>query len=370
MYTRTDNPLHILQEVIDNAADEALAGYAKNIDVVLHTDNSISITDDGRGIPVGNHPKENLPVVELVFTKLHAGGKFNKSNDAVYAFSGGLHGVGVAVTNALSQRLELTVWRDGGEYKIVFSDGLVTESLQKITNVAKRRTGTRVRVWPDGKYFDSANVPLAGLEHSLQSKAVLLSGIKVTLKQESTGLTKEWLYESGLRGYLSEALCDAELLVPIFEGQQYAKSDDDQFAPGEGAQWVVAWTQEAAVVRESYVNLIATPSGGTHESGLRDGLFNAVKSFIQLHSLLPKGIRLLPDDVFSRASFVLSAKVLDPQFQGQIKERLNSRDAVRLVSSYVRNALELWLNANVEYGKKSRCWLLAKHRLEPKRHVK
>lgn len=352
MYTRTDNPLHILQEVIDNSADEALAGFANRIDVVLHSDNSISIADDGRGIPVGNHPKENLPVVELVFTKLHSGGKFNKSNDAAYAFSGGLHGVGVAVTNALSTRLEVTVWRDGAEYKIIFADGIVIEPLQKVAKVAKRRTGTMIRVWPDSKYFDSSVVPLAGLEHSLHSKAVLLSGTKVTLLNEKTDQSKQWLYESGLRGYLTEALCDIELLVPIFEGQQYAKSSDEQFAAGEGAQWVVAWTQDAAVVRESYVNLIATPSGGTHESGLRDGLFTAVKSFIQLHGLLPKGIRLLPDDVFSRASFVLSAKVLDPQFQGQIKERLNSRDAVKLVSSYVRNALELWLNANVEDGKK------------------
>lgn len=352
MYTRTDNPLHILQEVIDNSADEALAGYAKNIDVIMHADNSISITDDGRGIPVGNHPKENLPVVELVFTKLHAGGKFNKSNDAVYAFSGGLHGVGVAVTNALSTRLEVTVWRDGAEYKIVFADGAVLEPLVKIASVSKRRTGTRIRVWPDSKYFDSAQIPLAGLEHSLHSKAVLLSGTKLSLLQEKSDQYKEWLYDSGLKGYLTEALCDSELLVPMFEGQQYAKANDEQFAAGEGAQWVVAWSQDGAVIRESYVNLIATTSGGTHESGLREGLFNAVKSFIQLHSLLPKGIRLLPDDVFSRASFVLSAKVLDPQFQGQIKERLNSRDAVRLVGGYVRNALELWLNANVEYGKK------------------
>lgn len=352
MYTRTDNPLHILQEVIDNSADEALGGYAKSIDVILHTDHSISITDDGRGIPVGNHPREKLPVVELVFTKLHAGGKFNKSNDGVYAFSGGLHGVGVAVTNALSKRLEVTVWRDGGEYKIVFANGEVAEPLVKVASVAKKRTGTRLRVWPDAKYFDSAQIPMQGLTHSLHSKAVLLNGTKVSLLLEASGECKEWLYESGLRGYLSEELSGEELLVPMFEGQQYAGADDDHFAVGEGAQWVVAWTQEGAVVRESYVNLISTSSGGSHESGLREGLYSAVKSFVQLHGLLPKGIRLLPDDVFSRASFVLSAKVLDPQFQGQIKERLNSRDAVRLVGNFVRNAFELWLNANVEYGKK------------------
>lgn len=352
MYTRTDNPLHILQEVIDNSADEALAGFASYIAVTMHDDGSISIEDDGRGIPVGEHPTEKAPVVELVFSRLHAGGKFNKNTASAYAFSGGLHGVGVAVTNALSTRLEVTIWRDGGEYQIVFADGLVIEPVQKLKTAPKKRTGTRIRVWPDPKYFDSAQLPLAALEHSLHSKAVLLDGIKISLYTEKNDQTKNWCYESGLRGYLTEELADAELLVPIFEGQQYASRDDDQFAEGEGAQWVVAWSAEGHVVRESYVNLISTPSGGTHESGLRDGLFNAVKSFIQLHGLLPKGVRLLPEDVFGRASFVLSAKVLDPQFQGQIKERLNSRDAVRLVGAYVRNALELWLNSNVEYGKK------------------
>ncbi len=352
MYTRTDNPLHILQEVIDNSADEALAGFAKQIKVVLHADNSITIADDGRGIPIGIHPRENVAVAELVFTRLHAGGKFNKTSESAYAFSGGLHGVGVAVTNALSSKLEVTIWRDGGEYLIEFQDGVVSKPLTKIATAGKRRTGTQIRVWPDPKYFDTAQIPLAGLEHSLKSKAVLLSGITVSFVNEKNGQTKEWLYEAGLLGYLTEALADSELLVPLFSGEQYAKKGDDNFAQGEGAQWVVAWTQEHNVVRESYVNLIATPSGGTHESGLRDGLFNAVKSFTQLHSLLPKGVKLLPEDVYSRASFVLSTKILDPQFQGQIKERLNSRDAVRLVSSYVRNALELWLNANIEYGKK------------------
>ncbi len=352
MYTRTDNPLHILQEVIDNAADEALAGFVQQIKVTLHADGSVTVEDDGRGIPVGLHPEEHAPVVELVFTRLHAGGKFDKKDGGAYAFSGGLHGVGVSVTNALSTRLEVRVWRDGKTHELVFANGDVLEPLQELDPVGRKKTGTRVRVWPDPKYFDSAAIPMAELVHVLRSKAVLLNGIKVTLTTEKTGETREWQYEEGVRGYLEDALGDAEKIIPLFEGKQYAADDDDSFAPGEGAHWVVVWTADGAVVRESYVNLISTTAGGTHEAGLRDGLFNAVKSFAELHSLVPKGVKLLPEDVFARASFVLSAKVLDPQFQGQIKERLNSRDAVRLVSGFSRNALDLWLHAHVEHGKK------------------
>ena len=352
MYTRTENPLHIIQEVIDNAADEALAGYASKLDVTVHKDGSVTVEDDGRGIPVGHHPDEHAPVVELVFTQLHAGGKFDKKGGAAYAFSGGLHGVGVSVTNALSVRLDVTVWRDGKVHQIEFRNGFVHQALHETGTVGRRRSGTRVRVWPDSSYFDSGVIPLAELTHALRSKAVLLGGVRVNLDNEKTGNVQTWQYEDGLRGYLQESLLDSELVVPLFEGQQFAQADDDTYAEGEGVQWVVAWTDEGAIVRESFVNLISTPAGGTHEAGLRDGLFNAVKSFAELHSLLPKGIRLLPEDVFARVSFVLSVKVLDPQFQGQIKERLNSRDAVRLVSNYVRNALDLWLNGNVEYGKK------------------
>ncbi|MBV6303817.1 type IIA DNA topoisomerase subunit B [Candidimonas humi] len=352
MYTRTESPMHILQEVIDNAADEALAGFGTQIRVTLHTDGSVSVEDDGRGIPVGLHPEEHAPVVELVFTRLHAGGKFDKKDGGAYAFSGGLHGVGVSVTNALSKRLEVTVWRDGAAHRIVFAGGEVTEPLAEQEPVGRRKTGTRVRVWPDPRYFDSAAIPMGELVHVLRSKAVLLSGIKVTLVSEKNGETREWHYERGLRGYLDEALQGAETIVPPFEGQQYAPADHESFAEGEGAQWVVAWTAEGTVVRESYVNLIPTTAGGTHEAGLREGLYGAVKSFAELHGLIPKGVKLLPEDVFARASFVLSAKVLDPQFQGQIKERLNSRDVVRLVGGFVRNALDLWLHANVEYGKK------------------
>jgi topoisomerase-4 subunit B len=352
MYTRTESPLHIVQEVIDNAADEALAGHGQHIKVILHADASITVEDDGRGIPVGLHAEEKAPVVELVFTRLHAGGKFDKKAGGAYAFSGGLHGVGVSVTNALSRRLEARVWRDGHTQELVFANGDVLEGLKELDPVSRKKTGTRIRVWPDPKYFDTAAIPVAELVHVLRSKAVLLSGIKVSLTIEKTAETRQWQYDEGLRGYLDEGLGDAERIVPVFEGKQYAHDDDDTFAPGEGAQWVVAWTADGNVMRESYVNLISTTAGGTHEAGLREGLFTAVKSFAELHSLIPKGIKLLPEDVFARASFVLSAKVLDPQFQGQIKERLNSRDAVRLVGGYVKNALDLWLNGNVEFGRK------------------
>ncbi len=358
MYTRTDNPLHIIQEVLDNASDEALGGFGKHIIVTMHVDGSVSIEDDGRGIPVGMHPTEKLPVVEIVFTQLHAGGKFEKGTGGAYAFSGGLHGVGVSVTNALSKRLEVTVWREGKTSTLVFADGKVIEKLK--TSASKKEDkshGTGVRAWPDGKYFDNAAIPMAELIRLLRSKAVLLPGVKVTLIQEKNGDTQTWQYAQGLRGYLNEAIAQAghgAEVIPPFEAEQYAtgNGDDDSFAEGEGAAWVVVWTEDGAPVRESYVNLIPTPAGGTHESGLREGLFNAVKGFIEMHALQPKGVKLMPEDVFARASFILSAKVLDPQFQGQIKERLNSRDAVRLVSGYAKSALELWLNQHVDYGRK------------------
>jgi topoisomerase-4 subunit B len=360
MYTRTENPLHIIQEVIDNASDEALGGHGKNIFVTLHKDGSVSVEDDGRGIPVGLHPEEKVPTVEIVFTRLHAGGKFDKGSGGAYAFSGGLHGVGVSVTNALSSKLEITVWRKddkgNGVHTIAFSGGDLTSKLKsRAAGKDDKKSGTRVTVWPDAKYFDSPVIPVGELQRLLRSKAVLLPGVKVTFTQEKSGETQTWLYEQGLRGYLTEALAQSgsgETLIPLFEGEQYATPDAEGFAEGEGAAWVVAWAEDGNVVRESYVNLIPTPAGGTHESGLREGLFGAVKSFVEMHSLLPKGVKLLPEDVFARASFVLSAKVLDPQFQGQIKERLNSRDAVRLVGGYSRTALELWLNQHVDYGKK------------------
>jgi topoisomerase-4 subunit B len=352
MYTRTDNPLHILQEVLDNSADEALAGHGKKIKVTLHLDASVSIEDDGRGIPFGMHPEENAPVIELVFTRLHAGGKFDKGKGGAYSFSGGLHGVGVSVTNALSKRLEVSSWREGKAAHLVFSGGDVIEALQiRPAGEGDRKSGTAVRAWPDAKYFESSALPMAELTHLLRSKAVLMPGVSVTLINEKTKETQTWLYKGGLRDYLTQTLT-GDPVIPLFEGEGFADAAHESFAEGEGAQWCVAFTEDGQPVRESYVNLIPTSAGGTHESGLRDGLFTAVKSFVDLHSLLPKGVKLLPEDVFARASYVLSAKVLDPQFQGQIKERLNSRDAVRLVSSFVRPTLELWLNQHVEYGKK------------------
>ncbi|GAB4213884.1 MAG: DNA topoisomerase IV subunit B [Rhodoferax sp.] len=352
MYTRTDTPLHIVQEVIDNAADEALAGHGKKIRVTLHDDGSVSVEDDGRGIPYGLHPTEGAPVVELVFTQLHAGGKFDKGKGGAYSFSGGLHGVGVSVTNALSQRLEVCTWRDQQVAELAFAGGDVIEPLRlRPAGEGERRSGTRVRVWPDARYFESATLPQAALVHLLRSKAVLMPGVSVTLVNEKTRETQTWLFRGGLRDYLLQTLA-GEPVIPLLEGQAFADARDDSFAEGEGAAWCMAFTEDGALLRESYVNLIPTPAGGTHEAGLRDGLFAAVKAFVDLHGLLPKGVKLQADDVFARASFVLSAKVLDPQFQGQIKERLNSRDALKLVSGFVRPALELWLNQNVEQGKK------------------
>ena len=352
MYTRTDNPLHIIQEVLDNAADEALAGHGKKIKVILHADGSVSIEDDGRGIPFGMHPEENAPVIELVFTRLHAGGKFDKGKGGAYSFSGGLHGVGVSVTNALSKRLEATSYREGKVASLTFSGGDVTEPLvSRAAGEGDRKQGTTVRAWPDAKYFESSALPMNELTHLLRSKAVLMPGVSVTLVNEKTKETQQWQYKGGLRDYLMQTL-HGEPVIPLFEGEGFADANHDSFAEGEGASWAVAFTEDGAPVRESYVNLIPTSAGGTHDSGLRDGLFTAVKSFIELHGLLPKGVKLMPEDVFARASYVLSAKVLDPQFQGQIKERLNSRDAVRLVSSFVRPTLELWLNQHVDYGKK------------------
>jgi topoisomerase-4 subunit B len=353
MYTRTDSPLHIVQEIIDNAADEALAGHGKRIALTLHSDGSVSVEDDGRGIPFGLHPEERVPVLEIVFARLHAGGKFDKGTGGAYSFSGGLHGVGVSVTNALSRRLAVTVYREGQVATLAFAGGDVAEKLVlRKAGAGDRKHGTTVRVWPDPKYFDSVELPRHELLHLLRSKAVLMPGVSVTLMHEKSGETQTWLYKGGLRDYLMQSL-PADALIPVFEGEHYAEEGEtENFAEGEGVAWCVAFTDEGAVLRESYVNLIPTVAGGTHEAGLKEGLFGAVKGFIELHALLPKGVKLMPEDVFSRASFVVSARVLDPQFQGQIKERLNSRDALRLVSNYVRPALELWLNQHVEYGRK------------------
>ena len=354
MYTRTDSPAHIIQEVIDNAADEALAGFARKIHVTLHLDGSVTVADDGRGIPVGLHPEEGVPVVVLAYTRLHAGGKFDKrAGNSAYAFSGGLHGVGVSVTNALSTRIEVEVKRDGKIHRIDFADGGETISPLRSEGDCGRQTGTRVRVWPDGKYFESARVPMNELERLLRSKAVLLSGVAVRLDIEQAAgpaLSKSWSYPEGLAGYLKEVAGDLDPVAPIFTAEKYAGRDDPTFAPGEGAAWALAWF-ESPVPSESYVNLIPTVNGGTHESGLRAGVFEAMKSFIDHHTLLPRGVKLQQEDVCGRMSFVLSARLLDPQFQGQVKEKLNSREAVKLVSSQLRDPFEIWLNNHVDAGR-------------------
>ncbi len=353
MYTRTDSPTHVIQEIIDNAADEALAGYAKHLSVRVHLDGSVSVEDDGRGIPVGPHPTEKEPTVVVVFTRLHAGGKFDKTSGAgAYAFSGGLHGVGVSVTNALATRLSVTVKRDGEVHQVEFVDGgKLARPLEITGKCAKKDTGTLVRAWPDPAFFDSPRISLAEMERLLRAKAVLLPGVtvKLTVEKPEGDQEKIWSYPNGLPQYLAELLGDAEPLVPAFPGERYADGGDG-FAKGDGAAWVFTWS-DGAIAAESFVNLIHTPQGGTHEAGLKAGVFDAVKAFAEHHGLLPRGVQLRQEDVCGRMSFVLSARILDPQFQGQVKEKLNSREAVKLVSAMVRDPFEVWLNGNVEHGK-------------------
>ena len=357
MYTRTERPTHICQEVIDNAADEALGGFADEISVSIHDDGSLSVRDNGRGIPVGLHPLEQVPVVELVFTRLHAGGKFNKKDGGAYAFSGGLHGVGVSVTNALSRRLEVTVKREGKIHRIVFAGGDVIEPLAEIGKCPVRESGTEVRVWPDGKYFESPNYSIVELERLLRAKAVLLPGVVVSLsrpvKTQTEPLVQSWHYPDGLKGYLDNLISEAQEAVPIFASENYiSDGHESDFSVGEGAAFALTWLEEGSAANESYVNLIPTPLGGTHEAGLKQAVFNAVNNFITHHNLLPRGVKVQSDDVFSKVAFVLSARVLDPQFQGQTKEKLTNRDALKLVAAVSGDPLELWLNQNIEAGKK------------------
>ena len=351
MYTRTDNPLHILQEVIDNSADEALSSYAQNIKVTRHTDGSFCVTDDGRGIPVGNHPNENISVLEIVFTRLHSGGKFSRDNEAAYVFSGGLHGVGVSVTNALSAKVEVRVWREGFEWLIIFKDGFVSKNLEKKDSVGKK-TGTSVRLWPDKKYFDEVKIPVEILKNSLKARAVLLSGTKFIFFDEESQENTSWSFSNGLRDYFSENIREVDLVAPIWDGESFIENADDNFSIGEGAKWILAFTQVGLLIRESYVNLIPTLAGGTHESGFKEGIFQALKSFMEQHKLLPKGLKIQSEDIFSRANFLLSTNVFDPQFQGQTKEKLTNREVIKLVSSRVKDPFEIWLNQDVNYGKK------------------
>jgi topoisomerase-4 subunit B len=357
MYTRTTDPTHIVQEAIDNAADEALAGQATRIDVRVHADGSVTVEDDGRGIPVGPHPEEKVSTVEVVFTRLHAGGKFDKKDgQGAYAFSGGLHGVGVSVTNALSRRLEVEVKRDGNVHRIVFEDGDVAEKLKVVGTCGQRASGTTLRAWPDPKYFDSPAVSVPDLERLLRAKAVLLPGVKVTLAVEKARewKTRSWSYPGGLTEYLKELGDGLEPVAPIFAGERYLgkPANGESFAEGEGAAWALAWYEDGAATGESYVNLIPTSAGGTHEAGLRAALFDAVKTFVDHHGLLPRGARLQTEDVSAKLHFVLAARILDPQFQGQVKEKLTSRDALKLIAQVIKDPFEVWLNSHVEHGKR------------------
>ncbi len=356
MYTRTADPTHIIQEAIDNAADEALGGYADKIEVTVHPDGSVTVTDNGRGIPVGLHPEEKIPTVELVMTELHAGAKFSRTDaDAPYKFSGGLHGVGVSVTNALSEKLELEIKRDGGVHQITFADGKVTKKLKKVGSVGEKNTGTSLRIWPNKKYFDSPKISLDDLERIVRSKAVLLPGVKVTLSVETAKETKKrtWNYPDGMKGYLAEMVGKASAVAPVFDGEKYIKEGEaNGFAVGEGAAWAFAFVEDDKGYGESYANLIPTSDGGTHEAGLREGIFEAIKAFAEYHNLTPKGVKLLAEDAWSRTVYFLSAKVLEPQFHGQTKEKLSNRNAVKLVAEMVRDPFALWMNSNVEHGRK------------------
>ena len=342
MYTDTARPNHLAQEVIDNAVDEALAGHAREIAVTIFKDGSCEVSDDGRGMPVDLHPEEKIPGVELILTRLHAGGKFSNKN---YTFSGGLHGVGVSVVNALSNLVEVHIKRESQEHRITFRDGDRATPLEVVGTVGKKNTGTRVRFWPDPKYFDSPKFSVRALRHLLRAKAVLCPGLTVTLFDEATGENDRWYFEDGLRDYLKGELAGRELLPPeLFVG---ALRKDT-----ETVDWAVAWVPEGELVQESYVNLIPTAQHGTHVNGLRTGFTDALREFCDFRNLLPRGVKLAPEDVWDRVSFVLSLKMTDPQFSGQTKERLSSRQAAGFVEGAAHDAFSLWLNQHVELGER------------------
>ena len=354
MYTHTVHPLHIVQEAIDNAVDEALAGYGKKITVALRKDGSgtyVEVTDEGRGVPVDMHPVEKKPAVEVAFTMLHAGGKFSRSGDGVYHISGGLHGVGVAVSNALSKRCEVVVFRNNEKHTIAFEGGELKAKL-KSEKIKEKKTGTVVRLWPDPKYFDSPNIPVAELEHLVRSKAYLLPGLTTVLEVEGKE-TKTWKYERGMAQYFEFRLDGRELVAPLFTGERFFReSNIPEVEPGEGASWAIGWVADGEVFADSHVNLIPTRSGGTHEAGFRSGIFEALAAFMDRRALAPKGVKVIADDLWQRACFTLSARIVRTQFHGQTKEKLTTRHAARLLEMCVKDAFELWLNEHVDEGKK------------------
>ena len=351
MYTHTVHPLHIVQEAIDNAVDEALAGFGKRISVRVFKDGSVEVEDEGRGIPVDMHPVEKKPAVEVAFGMLHAGGKFAKSGEGVYHISGGLHGVGVAVSNALSRRLEVVVYRDGQKHALAFEGGELRQKL-KSERIKEKRTGTVVRLWPDPKYFDSPAIPMAELEHLVRSKAYLLPGLTTVLEIEGKE-TKRWKYERGMAQYFEFMLQGRELAAPLFAGERYFRdSSIPEIEPGEGAAWAIGWVAEGEVFADSHVNLIPTRSGGTHEAGFRAGIFDAINTFMDARALAPKGVKLIADDVWARACFTLSARIVRTQFHGQTKEKLTTRHAAKLLELCVKDAFALWLNEHPEEGRK------------------
>lgn len=343
MYTDTTRPNHLAQEVIDNSVDEALAGHAKEIHVTLHDDGSLSCADDGRGMPVDPHPELKLPGVEVILSTLHAGGKFSNDN---YQFSGGLHGVGVSVVNALSKKLDVTIKRDGQVHRISFADGEKTDDLEVIDSCGKRNTGTEVRFWPDGKYFDSAKFSVRRLKHVLRAKAVLCPGLKVRFSDETGEESEEWYYEDGLPDYLASNTRELETLPKEpFVGHYSGNT--------EAVDWAVQWLPEGVeLLAESYVNLIPTPLGGTHVNGLRSGLLDAMREFCEFRNLIPRGVKLTPDDIWDKCCYVLSSKLADPQFSGQTKERLSSREASAFVAGVAKDAFSLWLNQHTEEAEK------------------
>lgn len=349
-FTRTDSPLHIIQEVLDNAIDEAIAGHATAIEVGLHPDGVVSVRDNGRGIPVGLHPEKKIPVVQAIFTVLYSGGKFDKASGGAYGYAGGLHGVGVSVTNALSESLVAEVTRDGWAWSIGFSNGDVVKPLAKLER--REGSGTFIRVKPNPKYFDTAELPVKELRELLRSKAVLLPGLVVTfLDERSEPAVKEtFSYAAGMLDYLGE-LAHGEPLVPALVGESYAEADDGTFSEGEGASWAFSWYERSEGAGKSFVNLIPTPEHGTHVAGLRAAVFNAVKAYIEHHGMLPKGLKLTADDAFKQVRFVLSTRMLDPSFDNQTKDRLNSRDGVKLVERMAQPSIEAWFNRNPSQAK-------------------